>query len=204
MCVCVMLCSSINRSVSCASQSSINTIPTPLASGRESENAIGAAWYSGPVQRCMSSPGRYSLIESSLVLATAAVAPGVGAAARLAMSRVTPFGRPVVPDVYSICPPGTGSSMLAPSSAASAVLVGLVPLDVSADREADGGERRSARGVGRALCVTRVGDDDLRFAVVDDVARFLAGEVPVDRREAVTTATGTPPTPRRTRDGCDT
>ena len=60
-----------------------------------------------------------------------------------------------------------------------------------ARRTVASGARRG--GVGRALCVTRVGDDDGRFAVVDDVARFLAGEVPVDRREAVTTATGRRP-----------
>ena len=54
----VTSCSSTSRSVSCASQSSMSTTPTPLASGRDSENAIGAAWYSGPLHRWTSSPGR--------------------------------------------------------------------------------------------------------------------------------------------------
>ena len=78
--------------------------------------------------------------------------------------------------------------MLASSSPDERVLVRLVPLDVAADREPDGGAGRMTGGARRALRVAGVGHDHLRFAVVDDVARLFAGEVPVDRREAVAAA----------------
>ena len=52
MCVCVIRCASMSRSVSSADQPSIITIGTPSAAGADHENASGAAWYSGPVNKC--------------------------------------------------------------------------------------------------------------------------------------------------------
>ena len=51
MWVWVIRCSSMSRSVSSGSHLSMSTTPTPKASGRFSEKASGAAWYSGPVHR---------------------------------------------------------------------------------------------------------------------------------------------------------
>ena len=52
MCVCVTRCFSMSASVVSASHPSISTIGTPIEAGPASENASGAAWYSGPVHRC--------------------------------------------------------------------------------------------------------------------------------------------------------
>ncbi|MCV6976990.1 hypothetical protein H7J11_21240 [Mycobacterium bourgelatii] len=73
----------------------------PNVIGIDSENTIGAAWYSGPVSR-WASPLTYP--------ATLAVAdPGTDPE-----GRHTPLGWPVVPDVYNISPPGIGSAIGAP------------------------------------------------------------------------------------------
>jgi hypothetical protein len=56
-CEWVMRCSATSRSVSSGDHRSISTTPQPAFSGTASENASGAAWYSGPVHRWRDSPG---------------------------------------------------------------------------------------------------------------------------------------------------
>ncbi len=51
MCVCVIPWSCTSRSASEASHRSITTTVAPAQSGAAMENASGAAWYMGPVQR---------------------------------------------------------------------------------------------------------------------------------------------------------
>ncbi len=107
MCVWVTRFCSINRSASSGSHAGMSTTGTPAINGAFIENNKGAAWYSGPVRRC-TLPSRYAARAS------------ITAVARDASSRKTPFGRPVVPDVYSICDPRAASSRSPVGSAATA------------------------------------------------------------------------------------
>ena len=179
------------RSVSSASQPSISTIGTPIAAGAASENASGAAWYSGPVQRW-----------------TCCRAVVARSASRAERSRA-PRCCAARPSAGRSCPTCRASSRRGPdrraapgSSRGERVVVRLEPVDrrrrprASPSASARGRRRRS-RGIGEA----RVGDERGRLAVVDDVARFLTGEVPVDRRQPEAGPLRGRPWSRRTRAG---
>ena len=146
---------------------------TPIAAGAVSENDSGAAWYSGPVQRCTCRWPRYCVS-----CATPSAPRGSG-------GRRTPFGptgRARRVEHRGCRRPGRRCRC--PSSGASTVVPALEPVDVAADGD-DRARSRGARSAASRATVgeARVGDERRRFAVVDDVARLVAGEVPVDGRE---------------------
>ena len=111
-------------------------------------------------------------------------------ASRATRSRASFGGARAHPSAGRSCPTCRASSRRAPGRRASPascvgehVFVALEAVDVAADRDLRREARRELGRADRGLGEARVGDERGRFAVVDDVARFLAGEVPVDRRE---------------------
>ena len=95
----------------------------------------------------------------------------------------TPFGRPVVPDEYSIRVPSSSSSSGSAGYRASASSYELVAVDGVADDEPD----LHARHLVDELLAQRRGtsrdDEHLRVAVVEDVRDLVGVEVRVDARE---------------------
>ena len=194
MWVWVILCWSIRRSASSASHRSMSTTPTPKASGaarRERQRRrvvqrpgaqvqVGAPLLVPPeVDRGLCRRGRGGDRRSVDALRPTGRARRVEhlAAGRRVVDVVAGLG--VDGGVVGVETVLMVRSAGAAGSAHGRLLAGAP----DADGESHGALRCQRSGFLGDVQQRRVGDEGLGLAVVDDVARFLTGEVPVDRRQ---------------------